>query len=212
MPIVLERQTDLQSRLAVCHISEPLQWWLEQLPFVAGEGSPTHELAESQQLERLASRWLLLYLLGNEAYARLQKTPAGNLILEESHLCVSVSHSFPWAAAWLSDRPGGVDIQVSTDTMQRIAPRILRPEELQNAQENTSYLLLHLHVFWGAKEALYKAHSLRGLDFRKNIRVEPFDFSIAGGRIKAALTLDTGEHWFDLCYEIVENAVLVYCV
>lgn len=212
MSIVLERQIGLQGRLAVCRITEPLQWWMEQLPFVAGESSPTHELAEHMQLERLASRWLLLNLLGEQAYQQLQKTPAGNLILEESHLCVSVSHSFPWAAAWFSDQSGGVDIQLCTHTMQRIAPRILRPEELQNAIENTGHTLQHLHVFWGAKEALYKAYSRRGLDFRKNMKVEPFDFSLSGGRIKAALLLESGEQWFDLCYEMVEDAVLVYCV
>ncbi|GEM_PF-426402 len=67
----------------------------------------------------------------------------------------------------------GCDIQVLTEKMLRIAHKFLNEPEKSyvESRPKAEYLDL-LHLFWTAKESLYKAYGLKELDFRKNIFVE----------------------------------------
>ncbi len=67
----------------------------------------------------------------------------------------------------------GCDIQVLTLKMPRIAHKFLNREEqafVESRPETENLDLLHL--FWTAKESLYKAYGLKALDFRESIFVE----------------------------------------
>lgn len=88
---------------------------------------------------------------------------------------ISISHTNNWL--FISYSPNinhGIDIEHERRQLSRIAPRILNQSEMSLLTQGKD-LQNALQVFWGAKEALYKAHGRRKLDFKKNIRVERFD-------------------------------------
>ncbi len=96
----------------------------------------------------------------------------------------SRSHSADWVAvvAHAGGRRVGIDVQKMTTKMARIMPRLMSQKELnfiENQQKKwtDAQLLTVFHIFWSAKEALYKAYGKRGLDFGKHIAVNDFEFS-----------------------------------
>jgi phosphopantetheinyl transferase (holo-ACP synthase) len=90
-----------------------------------------------------------------------------------------------------------------------LAHKFLRPEELVSLKPATR--LEHLHVYWGAKEALYKAHGRRQLDFRQDILMEPFDYQPIGSTT-GRVCKDGFDEKFDVFFEKMGEYVLVWCL
>jgi phosphopantetheinyl transferase (holo-ACP synthase) len=67
--------------------------------------------------------------------------------------------------------------------MRRIAHKFLNEAEKSFAESypDAKYFEL-LHLFWTAKESLYKAYGLKELDFRKNIFVENIQWNGFNGQ------------------------------
>ena len=88
---------------------------------------------------------------------------------ENSLYEISISHSRELTSVMASPRLVGVDIQKLVGKIDRIASKFMTGVEMECLDEK--YRLEHLHVFWGAKEALYKAYGRKQLDFRQHIFV-----------------------------------------
>ena len=67
-----------------------------------------------------------------------------------------------------------------------------------------------MHVYWGAKEALYKAYGRRQLDFCQHILIEPFEFNLEGGTCKGTVRKESFLKNFLLTYSLFKNYMLVY--
>ncbi|HRF40821.1 MAG TPA: 4'-phosphopantetheinyl transferase superfamily protein, partial [Saprospiraceae bacterium] len=95
--------------------------------------------------------------------------------------------------------------------IERLAPRFLNETEM--ACITTDHKLLHLHLFWGAKESLYKAYGRKELDFREHIPIAPFIPNPAGGTCSGRVCKDDFEADFDIRYAVSEgDFVWVYAV
>ncbi|MHA8075595.1 4'-phosphopantetheinyl transferase family protein [Aquirufa sp. TARAVU-A1A] len=82
---------------------------------------------------------------------------------------ISISHSYPFAAACISKKPfTGIDLEKKDRNVQKIAPRFLNPSELSNWKEDS----LKLTLAWSAKESIYKAFKQPGLSFQKAIELQ----------------------------------------
>ena len=75
----------------------------------------------------------------------------------------------------MSKRLVGIDIQLMSPKLENMAWRIMNEDKFTSL--DTEHRLEHLHVYWGAKESLYKAFGKRELHFKNNLIVTPFDFS-----------------------------------
>ncbi len=67
-----------------------------------------------------------------------------------------------------------------------------------------------LHIYWGAKECLYKAYGRRSLDFKKHISIDAFNLEegcTTGKVIKNDFKLA-----FDIFFKIKEGYFLVYAL
>ena len=84
----------------------------------------------------------------------------------------------------------------------------MRPEEMESLEASTR--LEQLHVYWGAKESLYKAYGRRLLDFREHIAITPFAFKASGGEIYGRIRKDQFAANYQLQYELMGNYILVY--
>ena len=125
-------------------------------------------LTEKQQRERFSALYVIQSLTGKKYY----KDVHGKPYLEDSKSAISVSHSHNFLAVSVSEHLVGIDIQYQTPRLKKIAVRVMNEEKL--SQLDASDELLHLHIYWGAKEALFKAYGEHGLHFKNNILIKPF--------------------------------------
>ncbi|MEN0045776.1 MAG: 4'-phosphopantetheinyl transferase superfamily protein [Bacteroidota bacterium] len=174
---------------------------LEQVNRIKGEG---------RRLEWLASRYLIHLMSGREKRGVLLKDEFGKPRLEDSPFHISISHSNRRAAAIAAPFSVGIDLQKIVGKIERIAHKYMRTNEMESLKEETR--LEHLHVYWGAKEALYKAYGRKKLDFREHILIEPFEYDLEKGKAKGIVQREDFLQVFELHYELLDDFVLVYAL
>ena len=159
--------------------------------------------------EWLCSRKLLQELLPDQN-TRLYKDNFGKPFLENSPYFISLSHSQNRAAAIVSKTLVGIDIQAQEDKISRIYPKFISDQE-QSALDK-DHLVDSYHIFWSAKEAMYKAYGLKSLDFRRHMHLYAFDYfntelELAGFVKKSDLVQD-----YDIFANKFDNFYLVFAV
>ena len=185
MPVVFEKEISPAKKLAVWHITEPLDFFLDQL---GRSFNPQQTL--KRQLEGACSALLLNFTGKNTYQDLLKKDEFGKPYLEGLNTSISFSHSRDMVAC-LVDHDGkaaGIDIEESRDKINIIAPKFL------NGQDHTPYEgTKHYHLVWGAKEVLYKIYSRKELDFKSHLTVnfyEKFEGIIHKGEFRKKYDLD----------------------
>jgi 4'-phosphopantetheinyl transferase len=134
-------------------------------------------LQPKAQAERLASRYLLHLLKGD--YYTFQKDAFGKPFLHNSlnikDFEISLSHSHGRVAVMYAPCLCGIDIQKEDPRLTKLQSKFL--SETERAALNPLHELSDLQVYWGAKEALYKAYGERGVDFKTQLFVSPWQIS-----------------------------------
>lgn len=197
--------------LGVWAIEEQEDWFLQQLQLFPQEIAQFSKLKNAKRLEWLASRLLVHELAAWQDRVPMIKDEFGKPHLQTLAQHVSISHSHGRAAAILGPTPVGIDIQIFTPKIERIRHKFLSKEEMESI--STSNSLQKLHVYWGAKECLYKAYGRRKLDFCRDLFVEPFQFDPIYG-VTAGFLRHPSDNmsFFDIHYESLEQYMLVYVV
>lgn len=197
--LLFSRNINDSLRFAAWQISEGEAFFRDDLPLTAEE---TTEFERHQhpvrRLEWLAGRWLLHRMTGRNERLAIGKSPYSKpFFIGEPQLQCSLSHSQGTVAALLSEQVCGCDIQVLVEKITRIAPKFMRPDEFEWVdRDEPAQRFEIIHLFWTAKEAMYKAHGLKELDFREHLFIEPFvwytdDLMETTGRIrKGDLSID----------------------
>lgn len=186
MPLIQTHHPFPDTSFGLWHIDEEEAFFRTKLPLSEAEKA---ELALHQypirRLEWLAGRWLLHQLSESDERLPLAKDAFSKPFFPENQdLSCSLSHSKGSVAAYLltqknKEKPTrmGCDIQVMTEKMKRVSLKFLRPEEKNWVESRPDLNELELlHLFWSAKESLYKAHGMKQLDFRAHISVENIDW------------------------------------
>lgn len=199
-----------EGRLGLWAIEEPEEILLAGLGLSPAEQTQLSTLKGPKRLEYLCARALVHALSGLRERVPLEKNFFGKPFLPGSPWGVSISHSYGFAAALLAPGDIGIDVQRLTDKIGRIAHKFLGDTE-QQSLDNT-HLIEHLHVFWGAKEAIYKAYGKKALDFRTHIRVAPFAYSRSGGNFTGQLDREGLTMDFQLQYCLRGEYMLVWAV
>ena len=210
MPILFHRYLHPEGELGLWRIEEPEDFFLEQLQLSTKEAAYIQEIKGHRRLEWLAGRLLLHKMSGRDFRGACLKDEFGKPYLEGSLYDISLSHSREMASVLAAPRNVGVDIQKLVPKIERIAHKFMRPAESESLEANTR--LEHLHVYWGAKECLYKAYGRKELDFREHIFIEPFVYDLEKGRCTGRV--EKGKHvsWYQLYYEKIEDFMLVYAL
>ena len=213
MSLTANHITEKNGQLAVWHITENEAFFTEKLPLTDADRAELNARKGRRRLEWLAGKYLVR-LMVNGAY-RVVKDEFGKPHLEGSDLHISISHSSEWAVAIISPNAVGIDIQEVTPRLDRIAWRVMNANKLR--QLDPVHRLDHLHVYWCAKEALYKAYGWRELDFRKNIVITPFVFPQNGIEegiftpvTEGVVLTDFFEKKFTIYLGKIANCILVY--
>ena len=121
---------------------------------------------------------------------------------------MSISHTHEYTAVITAPLLVGIDIQKKVEKITRLAKKFLNDNE-QEQVELSATPIDHLHVYWGAKESLYKAWGRKSMDFKQNLFVRPFNLEL--GTSKGTVEKE-GLLEFDIRFEINPAYVLVYAV
>ncbi|RNI31307.1 4'-phosphopantetheinyl transferase superfamily protein [Rufibacter latericius] len=173
---------------------------------------PNHEIpvfkSELRTREWLAVR-LLAYLLleklsAPEMYLQTQET--GGPVCTDPSWHVSLTHSGVWVGAIVSSsQEVGIDLEIKGDKAPRLAPRFLNEKELLASADDPE----KIHLYWSAKETLYKVYRNKSLHFKENLLLEDFDRQTAGTFFGRVLT-HTFEQSYTVHYEVHPAFVLTY--
>lgn len=123
---------------------------------------------------------------------------------------VSFSHSGDYAAIMISDSNAGIDFELIRPKVMNIIHKFMNEEELKSL--NGVFQAEHAHVYWGAKEALYKVYGKQELIFKNNIIIDPFSYTANKGYFKAKLIVNDYKKNFRLYYEVIKGYMLVHIV
>jgi len=161
------------------------------------------------RLQWLASRMMLLKILGLDQYKKLSKNDKGKPVLEENDLQISISHSDNLVAVAFSKTNFGIDIQKFTDKIPLVSGKFIPEETLMSIKDLPDFVKI-CHVHWGVKEALFKADVNGSLDYRKNLILEWDNcYCEDGGNFKASILRDDNSITFTAKYvKILKDFIL----
>ncbi len=210
MPLIFHRYLRPAGEIGLWKIEESEAFFLNKLDLFPEEIALLDSIKGHRKLEWLSSRWLLHLMSGREKRSACLKDEFGKPYLEQSFFEISISHSRELATVMAAPHSVGIDIQRLVGKIDSIAHKFLRPEE-EISLSKTNYLE-HLHVYWGAKEALYKAYGRKQLDFKQHISIQPFDFNLRNGKCLGSIQKGDYNEQFELRYEQIGDYILVYAI
>jgi len=208
MPLAQRKYLKPEGELGIWKITEDETYFLRRLELLEEEADYFEALKGKRRIEWLAARWLLHLMSGRDKRGACLKDEHGKPYLDGSLFDISISHSRDKVVVMAAPRLVGIDIQVVVEKIERIAYKFMRPAELDSLEPITR--LEHLHVYWGAKEALYKAYGRKKLDFKQHIFINPFAFDVTNGQCSGYVKKDDFEASFKIWYEKLGDYILVY--
>lgn len=168
--------------------------------------------APHRQKEWLATRALLGELITQPQFIKYHDD--GRPYLDQNTLNISISHSTGYIAILLHTTSiPGIDIELITRQVGRVASRFLSPEELafcKAANDNSNFRML---VHWCAKEAIFKMIPLSNIEFASDIVLSINDLSAESGCFDGTFNYGTEPVPISLNYQITEEVLIVWgCV
>lgn len=127
-------------------------------------------LQANKYLESMAARFCLWELMKSQKLTDfdLQQDDRQRPFLLHPEWHISISHSYPFAAACLSKKlRTGIDIEKIGRNVEQVAPRFLNSSELAQWKGDP----MKLTLAWSAKESIYKAWRKPGLSLQKEIHL-----------------------------------------
>lgn len=211
MPLYLHENIPYCGELGIWEIIETEDFFQNQLNFTTREQEQLAKIkGEQRRLEWLSSRHLLHTMSGRDLRGECIKDEHGKPYLDLSPFHISLSHSHGLAAVIAAPAKVGIDIQRMVAKIERIAHKFVGEKEMKSLIDSTR--LEQLHIYWGAKEAIYKAYGRRQLDFKKHIFIESIEFEPHGDAMMGKVVKDGCRTDYQIWYRMVEEYVLVYAM
>lgn len=200
MPLLLSKQINPYSAYAIWHITETEQ----QLRQLLGETPrPSHSNKIS---EWIVTRILVKYLANifDLPYHGVDNLNSGKPVLIREKAEISISHSFPMAAALINLRkPCGIDLELPREKL-----KIVKHKFLHTKEQKTTLNLIDLCKFWSAKEVLFKVYGDKALSFKNHMIIEMDEEWKATGLI----IKDSYEARYTIHFEQLNNYLLAFSV
>lgn len=119
---------------------------------------------------------------------------------------VSLTHTPGFAGAiFHREQPVGIDMDLIREKILAIGFRFLDRSELDFLEKDPA----HYTMAWSAKESIFKCQGKRGVSFRDNILLEPFDSKAEKikGKIRGT---DFADHYYTVEVRRLQNVILTY--
>jgi 4'-phosphopantetheinyl transferase len=205
MPLHQSIEARTGFRIAVWRIEETVEE-LNKLTGYSYRGEMQLFKHENRRKEWLAVRMLLKTFFGIDG--EIVYSPTGRPTLKNSSKIISVSHSGPFVALMLGGRGNlAIDIEVPSPKLTLLREKYLSTPELIEVVQRPEKVA----VYWSAKETLYKLYEKKGLIFKTNLAVHPFEL-YEKGKVTGQIITAGIDKEFMLQYEFSEEFLLVYCI
>ncbi len=161
-----------------------------------------------KRLEWLAGRVAAKQVMSalNVDFRGIAKDQFGKPFPRMSKLQLSLSHSFPYAAALVDRNTSvGIDLEQPKEKLLRIAKRIHHAEELRDLDND---LIKHC-IYWCAKESMIKMHGRKDLIFAENMFIQPFQRK-EEGNITGKFIIGDNQSIIRMHYLVYPSFVMVY--
>lgn len=208
MGLLRHQKYELGLEIGIWTIEEEESYFLDQLSLTGNEHKTLAIKKGSKRLEWLASRWLLHLMSERDQRLECAIDEHGKPFLLDSAYQISLSHSGNLTAVIAAPFSVGIDIQKIVPKISRIAPKFMRAIEMKSLAEDTR--IEHLHVYWGAKEALYKAYGKRQIDFKEHLLVAPFKYDLNIASTHSKIIKPPYQAKYNIQYEKIDDYILVY--
>ena len=192
--------------LGVWKIEEDENTLLRLRPIPENEKTQIEELKnEKKRCHRLAYRVLLKEILKKDFTIIYDEN--GKPYIKENKLFLSVSHSGNYVAVIISPTHKiGIDIERISNRMSALASRFLTSGEMQTIDLQN---IESLHVYWGAKECLYKMYSDNKPIFNEQLSIQSFDIT-KDQQTTAYIKMHNFTATHQVCFRRIEDYMLVY--
>ncbi|MHA4810692.1 4'-phosphopantetheinyl transferase family protein [Flavitalea flava] len=178
MPLFYQHNINEGTKIGIWHIQEPESFFLEKVPLKREVSHPF------KRLQHLAGRYLLPFLFADFPLEEIRIADTRQPFLESERYHFSISHCDHFAAAIVSNTHRvGVDIELITPRIERVAHKFLNEEEVHFFNEDYALFLEQwglrgkvqqelLTLIWSAKEAIFKWYGRGEMDFKKHMLLE----------------------------------------
>ena len=208
MAIIEKKQTET-GIIGIWEINESLEYLYNVFQFSELEKNEFKKISsENRKKEYLIARLLLEDLLGYKPEIDYEKS--GRPILLNARLNVSISHSAQLVVAFVASGKIGVDVENMERNIEKVAPRFLHKSEWDFIETSKNQKNIKL-LIWCAKEAIFKCCTEQGIQFNRQLIVEPFEVE-ESGIINGQRINETDSEHFKLTYCFYKNNVVVYCI
>jgi len=196
--------------IGIWEYADEMPYFESQMELYPAEIEELSTLKARKRQEWLSSRYLLHLMSDRNIRGACLKDKYGKPYLVDSSYFISMSHSHNRTVVLASPHVVGVDIQFMVPKIERIAKRFLSEDEL--SQIKVENQLEMLHIYWGAKESVFKAFGRKELDFRKHIMISPFEFHSGLMRFTGTLIKEDYHKTFDIYAKKMQEFMLVYAI
>lgn len=172
------------------------------------------DVFQSIQNPRRRLEWLVVRLLlqeiSGETLKVLHYNNDGKPFLSDGSHHISISHSREYVAVITSEKfTVGIDIEKREPRIHKIAHKFVSDSEWNFLGPDPGEE--ELYLIWSAKESLFKIYSKGDMDFRKEMRIEPFVKS-SSGKMVASIHKNTFHKEYVLHYIVQDTWSLVWGV
>ena len=210
MPLIFEKELEQHTSVAVWAIEEDRQFFEDKLQLSKQEHVMLENMKSHRRKEWLTSRFLADRLCPAECRIKIVKDDMGKPRLRDASHNISISHSRDRVAVVRSDVAVGIDIQHEEKKITRIKHKFISTDEMRSipdGQELQSY-----HLYWSAKECMYKAWGKRQLDFKKNMHLYPFICYQAELELSGEVRKDDIVQEYRIFSDKLDNYYLCYAI
>jgi len=206
--IIKEIENEQGATLAICEYSENDRYYIDALQIPSKDVAVLETMNSRRRQEILTSRFLLQHLTGKSIWSSFLKDAYGKPYLKDSNSYISLSHSHKRSAAILSDKRVGIDLQKHVLKINRIKNKYLNPNELQSINKIDEVFVLHL--YWGAKESMYKSYGKKEVNFKEHLFVDYIEKVQDSGKFSSKMIKDDFKASYTMYYEKLDDFYLVY--
>lgn len=203
MPLFYQHNINDIAKLAVWHISEPEDFFLEKVQLQKTINHP------HKRLQHLAGRYLLQLLHPDFPLHLIEIAESKKPLLSNEAFHFSISHCGDFAAAIVSENySAGIDVELVTPKIELIQNKFLSAAELNLLPRNDANFLT---LFWNCKEAVYKWYGKGGVDFKNHIHITAITVTSQEGIIECMFLKDIKKNLL-IHFHLFENICLAWVV
>lgn len=208
MGVILKRDLSERCRLGVWEITEDYDDLRSRLTL---ESEEVQKLEGFKNLKRRLE-WMSVRALCNDLTgmnSRIIYNEARKPFLLDNSYNISISHSNKLTSILIGRYMRvGIDMEYMSHRISRIANRFIHEEEVITPEPDL--VKYHLYIHWCAKEALYKICDKQYINFKKNLRIDPF-IPADNGEITGTVDNIKGTDTYQLSYMRMDDYITVWC-